>query len=457
VRELTMDSLLFQRTIQLSSRTPTPGSTGATQTVAVPQSVIQNIIDTYSGVNPIEFFKTGDIGFDDGVRFWNDNLDATYDATLAASGLTMDVRGPNPNSLTNGTFQNYLDTWAVKEKTKAGYVQGSFAFDELPVPVHATLGVRYVDTDTNSSGFNRVQTSPTSVAFPVESRDGGYKKWLPSLNMRFDLTDKVVGRLTAGKVLARPSPSQLAFRRTLDAAVNFTGSRGNPDLQPFEARQYDLGVEWYFSQDGFASLTGFRKEISQFIVNLTSDEDTNQAPCDRATAPLGTCFSITRPVNGNNEVTINGVEAGAQYAFTFLPKPFDGFGALANVTYQKDKGYNQPNPQLGTVLTTFPGLSRTSYNASLYYENHRFSIRASYNWREKWLITPSGRGGLPEYNEDFGSLDASASYNLTPDITLFLEGINLTDEDRFANNTAVRRIENETYGTRVFLGVRGKF
>jgi TonB-dependent receptor len=155
-------------------------------------------------------------------------------------------------------------------------------------------------------------------------------------------------------------------------------------------------------------------------------------------------------------VTINGVEAGAQYAFTFLPKPFDGFGVLANLTYQKDKGFLQPNLLTGGNITTFPGLSRLSYNYSLYYENQRFSIRASYNWREKWLITSSGRGGLPEYNEDFGSLDASASFNLTPKVTFFLEGINLTDEDRIETNNDIRRIGNETYGSRYFLGVRAK-
>jgi iron complex outermembrane receptor protein len=455
VRELTMDSILFQRTIQLSSRTAPPASTGATTTVPVSQSVIQNIIDSFSGVNDIEFFKTGDLGYDRGIRFWNDNRDATYDATVAASGLTLDPHGVNSNINTNGTFQAYLDTWKVEEKTKAAYVQGSFGFDSWPVPVKGTLGVRYVDTDTSSSGFNRLNVNNV-ITFPAGSKSGGYRKWLPSLNLRFDLSEKVVGRLTAGKVLARPSPSQLALRRSLDAGVNFVGSQGNPDLQPFEAKQYDLGVEWYFSQDGFASLTGFRKEISSFILNVSKQEDVDGNPCDRGNPPPTGCFAVQTPTNGANDVTINGVEAGAQYAFTFLPRPFDGFGALANITYQKDKGFLQPDLLTGGNITTFPGLSRLSYNYSLYYETSRFSVRASYNWRQKWLITSSGRGGLPEYNEDFGSLDASASFNLTPKVTFFLEGINLTDEVRIENNNDVRRIGNETYGSRYFLGVRAK-
>lgn len=450
LRELTMDSILFQRTIQLSSRTPTPASSGATITVPVAQSVIQDIINSNSGTNDVGFFATGDIGFGGGARYWNDNGDATYNATIAASGLGgIDPNAINPNAGTNGSYQNYLDTWEVEEKTKAAYIQGSFNFDSLPIPISGTLGVRYVDTETMSSGFSRLNQGGV-VSFPRASSDGSYTKWLPSLNMRFDLGEELVGRATAGKVLARPNPSQLALRRTLDS-VGFTGSRGNPNLQPYEATQYDLGLEWYFSQDGFVSATAFRKEISKFVINTSASEEVDGSPGNGS----GDEYTVAIPVNGQDAVTINGIEAGVQSAFDFLPQPFNGFGALANITYQKDDGYKGRSVITGEILP-FPGLSRTSYNYSLYYENERFSARASYNWREKWLITPSGRGALPEFNEDFGSLDASVSVTIVPEVTVFLEAINLLDDQRIEHNTPLRRIANETYGSRYFLGVRAR-
>jgi iron complex outermembrane recepter protein len=337
-------------------------------------------------------------------------------------------------------------------------VQASFNFDELAVPVSGTLGVRYVDTDTNSSGFNRVQTGTGAnvvVTFPRGEREGGYDKWLPSLNLRFDLSERWVGRMTAGKVMARPNPSQLALRRSTDV-VGLTGSRGNPDLQPFEADQYDLGVEWYFTEDSYTSVTLFRKEISSFIVNQSSFEDTAGLPCDRNTAPAGTCFNISRPINGTERVTINGIEAGLQLALDFLPNPFDGFGMLANVTYQDDKGF-RGRDLITQELLPFPGLSDLSYNFSLYYEDERLSARASYNWREEWLITPAGRGSLPEFNEDYGSLDATFGFSFTDNFTLFVEAINILDEQRIENNSPFRRIGNETFGSRYFAGVRAKF
>jgi TonB-dependent receptor len=350
----------------------------------------------------------------------------------------------------NGTFQNYLDTWEVEEKTRAAYIQGSFEFTDLAVPISGTLGVRYVDTETLSSGFNRLNINNV-VSFPRASSDGGYTKWLPSLNLRFDLSDSLVGRMTAGKVLARPNPSQLALRRTLDTNVGFTGSRGNPNLQPYEAVQYDLGLEWYFSEDGFVSAAAFRKEISSFITQTTQMEELDGSPSDG----IGQDFAVSVPVNGDSEVTVNGIEAGAQYAFDFLPQPFNGFGALANVSYQKADGYRNFNTAAGVWLP-FPGLSELSYNYSLYFENERFSARASYNWREKWLVNPSGRGLLPEYTEDFGSLDASLSVNILPEVSVFVEAINLLNDARIAHNHPLRRIENETFGQRYFLGVRAK-
>lgn len=450
-RQFQTDQILYQRTTRLNCRGD--ASSAAAVAVAVPCATIEGIVNTNSVTNSIPFFKTGDLGYSGGVRYWNDNTLATYNATLAAAGLQNDVYGVNPNPNTaekaggTGSFQAFLDTWSVEEKTKSAYVQAAFDFRDLPVPISGTLGVRVVDTKTVSTGYNRT-TGPgggAPVNFVKGSQEGGYTKTLPSLNLRFEfIPNTLIGRAAASKVMARAAPSQLALRRSIDV-VGLTGSRGNPDLQPFEATAYDAGLEWYFSRDSFISATYFRKEISSFIINQAAPETID-----------GTTYNITRPVNGTDQVNINGLEIGGQYSFDFLPAPFNGFGVLANYTYQKDEGFKGTNLLTGEILP-FPGLSRKSYNVSLYYENQKFSARASYNWRDQWLITAVGRGSLPEFNEAYGSLDASASYNVNDNITVFVEGVNLTDEVRIENNNAVRRIGNETFGSRFFFGVRAKF
>ena len=114
------------------------------------------------------------------------------------------------------------------------------------------------------------------------------------------------------------------------------------------------------------------------------------------------------------------------------------------------------NNLTGEILP-FPGVSDLSYNASLYYETDKFSIRTAYNWRESWLITPNGRGGWPEFNGDYGTLDASASWNINDNFTAFFDVVNLLDEQRVEFNNPNRFIGNETFGKRMFLGVRAKF
>jgi TonB-dependent receptor len=451
----TTDQVLRQKTVRLSCRTPAADTTSANNIVVaqVPCATIEGIIDTYSTTNDIPFYKTGDLGFDNSVRFWNDNTNATIDAALAAAGAVNPLAGnldpnvPNSNPNTNGTFIAYLDNWTVEEDTTGAFTQFDFRFDDLKMPISGNIGVRYVETDTLSSGYNRVVQPMGVVTFPPGEAEGNYDETLPSLNLKVGLIpDVLVARLAAGKVLARPAPSQLAIRLSRDV-VGLTGSRGNPDLLPFLATNYDLGLEWYFSDTDFASIAVFRKDISRFIQFVTQGEVN---PND------GLTYQINRPVNSNDEVTIDGIEGGVQYNFDQLPGFWKGFGVLANYTYQKDKGYTQTNIFDGSPLT-FPGLSRNSYNASVYYENQHFSARASYNWRDEWLITASGRGSLPEFNREYGQLDVSLGYNINDNVSVFLEGINLTDEELVQENAPARPIQFETFGKRFFMGVRGKF
>jgi TonB-dependent receptor len=248
--------------------------------------------------------------------------------------------------------------------------------------------------------------------------------------------------------MARPNPAQLAFRRSLDAALTpRTGSQGNPDLLPFQARQYDAGFEYYLSDISYLSLGYFRTEISRFIVNRVVSDDVNGD---------GNPFLITTPFNGNDKVTIDGFEVGGQFAFDFLPGAWKNFGIVANATFSDDNGYKGVN-QITLEPLPFPGVSELSYNASIYYEGDKFSVRTAYNWRESWMTTPSGRGNWPEFNDDYGTLDASASWNVNKNFTAFLDVVNLLDEQRIEYNNPFRRIGNETFGKRAFLGVRAKF
>jgi TonB-dependent receptor len=434
----------YQKTVRLNCKGDT--SSGSTVAVATTCATIEGIVGANSTINSIPYFKTGDLGYANGTQYWVDNTYATVNAMLAASGQNLDVYSANANANTNGTFRTYLNNWAVSERTTSYYVQGEFDFPDWRMPVSGNLGIRYVDTKTNSSGFSQ-QTAGSVITFPVASISGGYKEPLPSLNVKVGLIpNTLLARFAYGKVMARPGPSQLALAQRLDI-VGHTDVRGNPNLLPFLATSYDAGLEWYFSKTSYVSAALFRKEISRFI-----SQNTNPV----GEVIDGVTYSITQPLNGTDKVKINGIETGIQYAFDFLPAPFNGFGALANYTYQKDKGYKAVNQIDGSPLT-FQGLSRNSYNYSVYFENSHFNARVSYNWRSSWLINASGRGNLPEFNDAYGQMDASLGYTITPKISLFLDGINLTNQQLVQRNAPARPIQFETFGKHYFFGVRGKF
>jgi TonB-dependent receptor len=440
--EYTTRQVYYSKQIRLSCRGDT--SAGNTIVVAVPCATITGIVDAGSTLNPVPFYNTGDLGFSNFLQTWNDNTAATVAGTLAASGQDLNQYAVNPNPRTNGTFVSYLDNWSVTEKTNAWFGQLELAFPELRLPVSGTVGLRYIDTQTNSTGYTQ-QTAGTVVTFQQGSIGGGYKQALPSMNLKVELLpDTLIARIAAARVMARPAPAQLAIRQSLDI-VGLTGSRGNPALLPFLSTDYDAGLEWYFTRQNYLSAAFFRKDISRFIINTTQPVVVNDIN-----------YSVTFPRNGTDSVTVNGIEVGGQYAFDFLPAPFNGFGVLANYTYQKDKGFKGVNLLDGSTLP-FPGLSRKSYNASLYYENARFSARVSYNWRDRWLINASGRGNLPEFNDAYGQVDASLSFDITSHIAVSLEGINLTNQQLVQENAPARKIQFETFGSRYFVGIRGKF
>jgi iron complex outermembrane receptor protein len=393
---------------------------------------IRGIVGPNATLGDHDFFNTGDLGFN-GIRRW---LNLGMDVANAA-GIPDPFVNPVP-----------ADTWRVTDKNLAGYVSAAFEFEPFGKRLTGVAGARVVNTRTDTRGSVVIAPTaarPSGSVTPFTSK-GEYTEFLPSLNLKMELIpNKLLLRGTATEVIARPSPADLAPRFTLDI-LGLVGSRGNPGLQPYRAKQYDFGVEWYISRVNFVSATLFRKDISSFV-----DRTTQQEVID------GVNYTITLPVNGTSKVQINGAELGSQFAFDFLPAPFNSLGVTANYTFSDDKGYNQRDYFTGDTLT-FPGLSRHSYNLSGYYDDGTISARLSYNWRSRFLIAALDRGNNPAVGEPFGQWDASASATLTDNVSVFLEGVNVFNAQRTENAASIyRRNIIETYGRRVYGGVRVKF
>ena len=400
----------------------------------------------------------------------------------------------------------------VGEKTGGAYVMLKFGGPDArlgQLPISGNIGLRYVRTWDTSSGFVRYPTvpglnatlcptvaavpgglvgsalpptdpnfvpppgggayypsfcylSPTDLAFASGGGTPSTAKntldhFLPSFNVRLDLSPKWLIRFAASRAMSRPDIGLLknftALGMNLPSGGDLTDTRWilgpggqptgvtptysanayNPYLKPTTAWQFDLSLENYFANVGQFSIAAFYKTFSNYIQYGTFAEQVTNGGTTRT-------VQVTGPANGSG-ARIRGFEVDYQRFFDFLPHPLDGLGIQANFTYVDNRGV--PNGNLTPVGNTgsvtnagnagtslepgsLEGLSKYTYNLIGMYEKGKVSARVAYNWRSQYLVTAVDCCVyLPVWQKGAGFLDASVRYRLTDAIELSLEGSNL--------------------------------
>lgn len=347
----------------------------------------------------------------------------------------------------------------IREKTRAFYAKANFEGEWGGMPWYLDLGYRYVRTETSASAFVapllsiKVNPSDTSNAVgtfgdPVLTReDADYAYWLPSANFRLNLRDDLVLRVNASRTLTRPELSQLGVSASYNfRPTNQTISTGNIDLKPYLSKNFDLGLEWYFADTSYVALAAFYKEVSNFTTSVDTEVEI-----------LGFPFTQTLPVN-LNEAKVKGLEFTFNYQFSGLPDPFDGLGMAFNYTRVESTASIDEAILSGAGRFAIPGIG-DSANVSAFYEKGPWQARLAYNWRDEYLSCLScGAGSQPETTKAYGQVDMSASYKLNDAVSVFVEGTNLTREERegymvYRNRPTYINFDGRTYT----FGVRAKF
>ena len=369
-----------------------------------------------------DFFR-GDATFPTEGLFFSRDTTLNYDATRAALGITTPAQ-----YLPSGTS-------AQSQKTYAGYVAAFFKVDQLPVPIDGNVGVRFIRTQESTSGYYQQtdlvtqpngQQSTGNTTSSLVDFSKSYSSWLPSLNLRAHLTDKLQLRFAASKNISRPTLNQLnpalsiTEPGTAQIQQEHDTTGGNPFLKPMKSTNLDVSAEWYFSHTGSLTAAAFYKDIKDYIQTGISNRDVTFT--DGVTAT----YNVTS-YNNVADAKVKGVEVAYQQFFDFLPGVLKGLGMQANFTYVNSKA---PSPATeGPVHdVSLEGLSTYNYNVVGIYERGKLSARVAYNWRSKFLLTTSGNGSgnLPVFEKAFGQLDASVTYDVTPHFSLTLQGVNLT-------------------------------
>lgn len=377
------------------------------------------------------------------LRFDAEDYFTFLESTAAANAQDAAVGRP-PGTLAGFLAANngydpirYPDSYSVKERVIGGYAQADFAGVVGGLDWSGSLGVRYVHTRVESDGSQQVlldlrsipgdTTAFTAVfaptAAPVQRRSS-YNDFLPSLNVKVDFSPEITARFAASRTITRPDLSLLAPRVSFTnlRPGNLQASGGNPDLEPYRSTNFDLSFEYYYQPGGYFTVGTFYKRVSNFIVSSLGDENFTIANADNVYPGGQAPFRVLRPRN-IADADVYGVEIGFQHNFSYLPAPLDGLGVTANATFVE----SSTNDQGGAPLT-LEGLGN-SQNVTLFYDKGAFEARVAYNRRDEFIQTAAnGTGGDPIFVLPFGQLDMSARFRVTENVSLFVEGINVTNE-----------------------------
>lgn len=355
---------------------------------------------------------------------------------------------------------------SVDEEDRGGYLMGEFSTDLGSIPFSGNFGVRYVKTKQSSTGLSTLATGTVSTTV-----DRSYDDTLPSFNVVAEVAPDFLIRLGAAKVMSRPGLGSLTPGATVAVAGGArTISSGNPNLDPIRATNVDLGFEWYFSEGAMAGIGLFYKDIESFV-QTTREVAPYSASGLPAELLIGTGaspaddFTYTKPVNTPGG-ELHGVEANYTQPFTFLPGNWSNLGIQLNYTWVESQIQYINSSGQPVMKADLTGLSKSSWNATLFYEGKVFSGRVSATNRDDYLTQVPGTEAGFNVDGTHGMtgttfIDASIRYPISDKLELSLEGMNLTNEasDEWVYSPATGRLPlqyTET-GRQFMLGARYKF
>lgn len=451
--------------------------------------VIQN--DTWGGTlsaadTPDDLYTIRDLPNDlAGMNVTGTGIIPSYFDINTRSLITLlnDKLGICANAETAGTCLAKFDTdRSIRERTVAPYIQSTHTFDLGENPAHLRMGLRYEKTKVDSSALVPIPTgtvwsggNETAIIYGAErsfvTLKGEYENWLPAIDFDMSPFKNFKLRASYSHTITRPDYASMQGGTSLASPIRIggsTASSGNPGLLPYKSKGVDISGEWYYGPTSYISVGFFHKVVKNYInqtqVNQPAFGLTNAAAGDRAQearAALGADataqqimnfignkypqtvagrdgagnvtgiksladdplvnFITTQPSNSDQKARIWGWEFAVQHSFWDT-----GFGTILNYTVVKsdtkfDNTLRYTVPQFAVL-----GIS-DSANAVLFYDKKGLQARVAYNWRAGFL---GGYGFDPYYTNAYGQWDVSASYEIKKGVTIFGEGINITNADR---------------------------
>ncbi len=333
-----------------------------------------------------------------------------------------------------------------EEDITAAYTMASYTGDNFKI----TAGLRYEYTDFSATGVNN------SDANKKITRSENYANLLPSIIGSYEIKRGMRLRAGYNQSIGRPDPDDLARRETVSEGDggDIKISRGNANLQPRQADNYDLAFDYTIGEGEFASVAVFYKDITDEIFTF---KDVSEVVNSNGQTVQQT---ITQPTN-LSDVSVQGLELTlVNDKFDTLPAPWNNFGFTSNFTWMDaDLDLPQSNTDITDTrnIDQLNGSQKFKMNASLLFEYKKFDAKLTYaNHSKRRRSASTSDENFDSFTEPYTQIDIFARYSVTKNFKVFVEGRNITNEVRMTSyGSGIGRERNE-FGRSFWLGVSYK-
>lgn len=307
------------------------------------------------------------------------------------------------------------------------------------------VGFRVENTDGTYRGIVDQRIPGQPDVFSPSSRKSSYTDFFPTVQARYDFSDRLIARATYSTAIGRPGFNQLQAGATVDTGA-LTVRIGNPDLKPTTSNAFDLSIEYYLPRSGILSFGLFDKEFDNYIV---TDVQNGVIGYDG----IPGLFRISAYRNIKNSYA-RGFEAQYDQKLTFLPAPFDGFGVLGNVTYVDSTiRLHQDGPE-----GRLPGTSTLTWNLAGYYEKNGAQVRLAAQYVSPSIFGVGGSSTTDTIQDTKFQVDLTSSYAVTKYASVYFNARNLFNGPlRYYEGFSNRPLQREFYDQSYEFGARFRF
>ncbi|GAD10223.1 hypothetical protein GFGA_1d0638 [Gluconobacter frateurii NBRC 103465] len=387
--------------------------------------------------------------------------DQIWYAPGGSAGSSMfipDMKNPNGPFVDLNNFlwdKQTIDKSKSKQTTQLAY----FRYQEQLFDGYVSLHYKWKNSQliagvrADAVNFNAFipETDGTNATGKINKKTGGYINPLPSLTFVHEFPHNLILHAVYSQSVGRPQPTDLAQAEqfscgnnddTQGGGVECSLTRGNPNLKPRKAQNFDISLDKFFNRGrGVFSVAYFDKMIKHDIYTT------------RATMLINDQLTyVKQPQNANNS-SLMGVEVSLVNRSIRGPwrQSFDinasGTWMRGRMTY---KGSN-----VSYKLHALTEQPKYIFNGGVTWNipQIRGAIKATFSYSSKYL---EGLNDDPSQIYGYGSqpsLDIGAWHDITNDLRFKYEVYNLAgSHTRMYYGKNLNRLEaKENYGRSIYF------